>query len=149
MLANPEPSKTPKPGAIKIDTSNTVDRSTGEGSRLSWQTDDMTAAATPAVAPDTQLNAASTMPSAQAETAEPASSLTGQTISQATSEASKPKPPRPVVIPSQRQQAPSQTTIKPGETWNINDVPDPTPNLGSLISQLFVPETNFSGAISI
>ena len=82
-------------------------------------------------------------------TSEPASSLTGQTISQATTEASKPKPPRPVVIPSQRQQAPSQTTIKPGETWNINDVPDPTPNLGSLMSQLFVPETNFSGAISI
>jgi hypothetical protein len=89
------------------------------------------------------------IPAAKAETAEPTSSLTGQTISQATTEASKPKPPKPVVIPSQTQQSPSQPIVKPGETWNINDVPDPTPNLGSLMAQLFVPETNFSGAISV
>jgi hypothetical protein len=73
----------------------------------------------------------------------------GVEIGQASAEAAMPKKQKPIIIPPAQPRSNEKTLIKPGESWNINDVPDPTPKLGSLISQLFVPETNFSGAISI
>ena len=56
--------------------------------------------------------------------------------------------PKPIVIPPAALAPNRKTMVKPGESYDINDVPDPSPILGNLFSQLFVPDTNFSGAIN-
>lgn len=74
----------------------------------------------------------------------------GSDIEKATVDISKPKKQKPIVIPAPAPVPSNRTlTVKPGQTWNINDVPDPSPILGNLFSQLFVPETSFSGAINV
>lgn len=158
LQAQPGLSKTPAANAIPIKdiTAQTGgDKTTGQGSALSFMSNDqqqtgginaeqVTAPPTPESPP------APTSSMIKPETSTPpASNLTGETINQASIEASKPKPPKPIIIPPSKNEQANRTMTKPGETWNINDVPDPTPNLGSLMSQLFVPDTNFSGAISI
>jgi len=106
------------------------------------------------------MGGTATEPSAQQKSVETAQPLfenimnkyltaSGVEIGQASAEAAMPKKQKPIIVPPAQPRSNEKTLIKPGESWNINDVPDPTPKLGSLISQLFVPETNFSGAISI
>lgn len=46
--------------------------------------------------------------------------------------------PKVIVRKNSNNRSRSQSTsYKPADSWNISDVPDPTPNLGSLASQLF------------
>lgn len=179
LEAKPMPSR--NPNAISIDTSKTVDGSTGGGtpSYSSYSSDEGTDAK-PESKSDTGSPSAVGAPTTQAMTEAPSlaqessnlestaaapeeakplsmdsfvnayDKMAGTKIEEASIEATKPKPIKPPVIQNNAGMQSNRTlTVKPGQSWNINDVPDPTPILGNLFSQLFVPETSFSGAINV
>lgn len=179
-----KPMPTRNPNAIPIDTSNTVDSSTGAGSQLSFMqsdgeklapatTNQPAAVAEPASqTPQTydqkieaeeaafdarmeQKNSGPNVTKVESGTLplsnwveQQKANMMGEQIGNASVEAQAPKPPRPIIINAPTQQRNQRPMIKPGDSWNINDVPDPSPTLGNIMSQLFVSDTNFSGAIA-
>ncbi len=174
-----KPMPTRNPNAIPVDTSKTVDMSTGGGTPSygaygSSDSEDAvpesstTSTSAPSVeataAPSAQPLSAGSTPASEATNQSEPKPLTfedfisnfesmggavGKKIEEATTEATKPKKMKLPVIQSSASAGSNRTMmVKPGQSWNINDVPDPTPILGSLFSQLFVPGTN-SGAISV
>jgi len=169
LQAQPELPRKPAANAIPIvdmTAQNGGDKTTGEGQALSFMgSDQQTSVDAESVAVTPPTLAMAQMPSTTEQSSQVESSGSsiesfinnyinaakpiGNQIGEASAEVSAPRKPKPIVIPPPRQTQKGKMMIKPGESWNINDVPDPTPKLGNLLSQLFVPETNFSGAISI
>lgn len=156
--AHPLP-KAPE-GAIKIDTSKTVDKSTGEGSKLSFLDKSTDAAVPSSIVPekpvDNNIQPSSIVPEKPVDNnIQPSSVVSnsnqiGQTLANKSVEVESTKPSHKTInLLSSQSSSSNGKVLKSGEVLNINDVPDPNPKLGNLISQLFVPETNFSGAISI
>jgi len=63
----------------------------------------------------------------------------GTELTKQTMEVTKPKPKPKVKAPTvMTPSAGSRPVIKPGQPWDINNVPDPSPYFGSLSEQLFI-----------
>jgi len=169
-----KPMPTRNPNAIPIDTSNTVDASTGKGtpSYGAYGTEDAVPESSATQTPQTydqkieseeaafdarmeQKNSGPNVTKVESGTLplsnwveQQKANMMGEQIGNASVQAQAPKPLRPIIINAPTQQRNQRPMIKPGDSWNINDVPDPSPTLGNIMSQLFVSDTNFSGAIA-